>query len=125
MFVLNPLDADFGMAYSIGGLTAEGSINDLKQQFTGKGLSFSNFNTFYSAFSYLFELNDWNLTPKIAYHGIKDFKNKLKYETDNRIKKYQSNDKRDANTNARQPGIRAPMAERPPRPEKHILFVES
>lgn len=71
------LDADFGMAYSIGGLTAEGSIKDLKQQFTGKGLSFSNFNTFYSAFSYLFELNDWNLTPKIAYHGIKDFKNKL------------------------------------------------
>ena len=57
--------------------------------------------------------------------NAKTFKNKLKYETDNRIKKYKSNDKRDANTNARKPGIRAQMVERPPRPEKHFLFVES
>jgi type IX secretion system PorP/SprF family membrane protein len=66
-------DGDFGLAYTSNKLTIEGSLSNLKKQLTGEDQSTADYSTFYTAISYQFKIKDWNINPKLAYRGVRNY----------------------------------------------------
>ena len=67
------LDGDFGIAFTSGKLTVEGALSSLKRQLMNEEQNTADYSTFYTAAAYKFSFNDWQLTPKIAYRGVRSF----------------------------------------------------
>lgn len=66
-------DGDFGMAYTSNKLTLEGSLINLKKQLKGEDQNTADYSTYYTAISYQLNLQDWQLSPKLAYRGVKNY----------------------------------------------------
>lgn len=67
------LDGDFGVAYTSSRLTVEGALSNLKKQLMGEDQNTADYSTFYTAASYRFNFSDWQITPKVAYRGVRNF----------------------------------------------------
>ena len=71
------IDGDFGMAYTSSTLSIEGSITNLKSQQKVEDQQSADFGTFYTAIGYKIKLTDWQIEPKVAYRGVRNFHNIL------------------------------------------------
>jgi type IX secretion system PorP/SprF family membrane protein len=71
------LDGDFGMAYTSSKLSISGSISNLKRQLKVEDQQSADFGTFYTAIGYKIKLTDWNIEPKVAYRGVRNFQDIL------------------------------------------------
>jgi type IX secretion system PorP/SprF family membrane protein len=71
------IDGDFGMAYTSSTLSIEGSITNLKSQQKVEDQQSAYFGTFYTAIGYKIKLTDWQIEPKVAYRGVRNFHNIL------------------------------------------------
>ena len=69
----NIIDGDFGMAYSDKKFRIEGSISNLKNQLEIEDNEISDYATFMTAFTYMTQVSDWQLHPKLVYRGVKNF----------------------------------------------------
>ena len=70
-------DGDFGFAYTNQKFTLEGSFNNIRNQVQNSTKGDVDYNTFFTAISYEFELTDWKLSPKASYRGVNNYKNIL------------------------------------------------
>jgi len=66
-------DGDFGFAYTNQKLTVEGAFNNIKSQVQKSTQNDVDYNTFYTAISYQFELPSWKISPKASYRGVKNY----------------------------------------------------
>jgi len=74
----NYIDGDFGIAYTSGGLNLQLAIPNMKNFFKRDMRNVSDIVTFYSAVSYLLDLNEQiAMEPKIAFMGVRNFKNRV------------------------------------------------
>jgi type IX secretion system PorP/SprF family membrane protein len=69
----NIIDGDFGMAYSDKMFRIEGSISNLKNQLEIEDNEISDYATFMTAFTYMAQVSDWKVHPKLVYRGVKNF----------------------------------------------------
>lgn len=68
------IDADFGAAYTIDRFTIEGALVNLKKLVLDDALNPADYSTYYGSLSYQFLLNDWQLSPKLVYRGVRNYK---------------------------------------------------
>ena len=73
------LDGDFGVAYTSNRLTVEGALSNLKKQLMGEDQNTADYSTFYTAASYRFNFADWQVTPKLAYRGVRNFNDMIDF----------------------------------------------
>jgi type IX secretion system PorP/SprF family membrane protein len=74
----NYFDGDFGAALTVGGLTLQAAVPNLKSFFKKDDIKVANVITFFSAASYQIDLNNgMELEPKVTYRGVKGFDNML------------------------------------------------
>jgi type IX secretion system PorP/SprF family membrane protein len=73
------LDGDFGVAYTSNKLTIEGSLINLKKQLMAEDQNTADYSTFYTAASYRFNFADWQVTPKLAYRGVRNYKDMIDF----------------------------------------------
>ena len=71
------LDGDFGMAYTSSNLSVMGSISNLKRQLKIEDQQSADFGTFFTSIGYKIKLTDWQVEPKVAYRGVRNFQNIL------------------------------------------------
>lgn len=71
------LDADFGMAYRTDGLQIQGSISNMKRLLKKDSYNVADLPLFFSAISYRIPANFAVLEPKVAYRGVRGFRNLL------------------------------------------------
>jgi len=71
------LDGDFGVAYTTSKLSVEGSVSNLKRQLQVEDQQSADFGTFYTAIGYKIKLTDWQIEPKAAYRGVRNFQDIL------------------------------------------------
>lgn len=72
----NYFDGDFGTAFTVGGLTLQAAVPNLKSFFKKDDIKVADVVTFFSAASYRIPLNNgMELEPKLAYRGVKGFEN--------------------------------------------------
>jgi type IX secretion system PorP/SprF family membrane protein len=69
----NILDGDFGLAYSNKKFRIEGAVSSLKNQLQIEDNVTTDYATFMTAFTYMAEVSDWNVHPKLVYRGVKNF----------------------------------------------------
>jgi type IX secretion system PorP/SprF family membrane protein len=69
----NILDGDFGMAYSDKKFRIEGAVNNLKNQLQIEDNQITDYATFMTAFTYMAQISDWQVHPKLVYRGVKNF----------------------------------------------------
>lgn len=70
------IDGAFGLAYTKGKFGLEAAFNNLKNQFNVELHNSTDYTTFYTAASYAVTLqNNWVLTNKFAYRGVKGYNN--------------------------------------------------
>ena len=73
------LDGDFGVAYTSNRLTLEGSLSNLKKQLMGEDQNTADYSTFYTAASYRINFSDWQVTPKLAYRGVRNYQDMIDF----------------------------------------------
>lgn len=74
----NYFDGDFGTAFTVGGLTLQAAVPNLKNFFKKDDIKVANVVTFFSAASYRIPLNNgMGLEPKVTYRGVKGFDDML------------------------------------------------
>jgi len=72
------IDGDFGIAYTSGSLNMQLAVPNMKNFFNRDMRNVADIVTFYSAVSYLFDVYEQiTLEPKLAYMGIRNFKNRV------------------------------------------------
>lgn len=72
----NYFDGDFGTAFTVGGLTLQAAVPNLKSFFKKDDIKVADLVTFFSAASYRIDLNNgMELEPKVTYRGVKGFDN--------------------------------------------------
>ena len=69
----NILDGDFGLAYSNKKFRIEGAFNNLKNQLQIEDNQITDYATFMTAFTYMAQVSDWQVHPKLVYRGVKNF----------------------------------------------------
>jgi type IX secretion system PorP/SprF family membrane protein len=69
----NILDGDFGMAYSDKKFRIEGALSNLKNQMQIEDNQITDYATFMTAFTYMAQVSDWQVHPKLVYRGVKNF----------------------------------------------------
>jgi type IX secretion system PorP/SprF family membrane protein len=69
----NIIDGDFGMAYSDKNFRIEGALSNLKNQLGVENNEIADYATFMTAFTYMTEISDWQVHPKLVYRGVKNF----------------------------------------------------
>lgn len=73
------LDGDFGVAFTSSRLTVQAAIPNLKSFLKKETIKLADVATFYSALSYRFPISEGlegiDAEPKVAYRGVKGFKN--------------------------------------------------
>jgi len=69
----NILDGDFGLAYSNKKFRIEAAVSSLKNQLQIEDNITSDYATFMTAFTYMAEVSDWNVHPKLVYRGVKNY----------------------------------------------------
>ena len=69
----NILDGDFGLAYSDKKFRIEGAFNNLKNQLQIEDNQITDYATFMTAFTYMAQVSDWQVHPKLVYRGVKNF----------------------------------------------------
>lgn len=70
-------DSDFGLAYTNNELTVQGVFPNIISSLNGSRANQNNYALFFSAISYKFDTELGIIEPKVAYRGIKGFKNIL------------------------------------------------
>ena len=83
------LDGDFGMAYTSSNLSVMGSISNLKRQLKIEDQQSADFGTFFTSIGYKIKLTDWQVEPKVAYRGVRNFQNILDVGAEIRTASYQ------------------------------------
>lgn len=69
------IDGDFGFAYTDDRFTFEGSLGNLRQQLGGDDKDQTGYSTFYTAMAYNIPLTGIQLSPKVVYRGLSQYKN--------------------------------------------------
>ena len=69
----NIIDGDFGVAYSDNKFRIEGSISNLKNQLQIEDNQISDYATFMTAFTYMTQISEWQVHPKLVYRGVKNY----------------------------------------------------
>jgi type IX secretion system PorP/SprF family membrane protein len=69
----NIIDGDFGLAYSDKKFRIEGALSNLKNQMQIEDNEISDYATFMTAFTYMAQVSDWQVHPKLVYRGVKNF----------------------------------------------------
>jgi hypothetical protein len=69
----NILDGDFGLAYSDKKFRIEGALSNLKNQMQIEDNQITDYATFMTAFTYMAQVSDWQVHPKLVYRGVKNF----------------------------------------------------
>lgn len=69
----NILDGDFGLAYSDKKFRIEGALSNLKNQMQIEDNEITDYATFMTAFTYMTQVSDWQVHPKLVYRGVKNF----------------------------------------------------
>ena len=69
----NIIDGDFGVAYSDKRFRIEGSISNLKNQLQIEDNEIADYATFMTAFTYMTQISEWQVHPKLVYRGVKNY----------------------------------------------------